>query len=76
MKLHTDRHIGVTIIIYMSSTDKNYDFYSYGQIIRNQIPEGLTDFYILHEGPIATLDEELIGVFSVTILCRLHKIVT
>ena len=44
----------------INSTDKNYDFYSYGQIIRNQIPEGLTDFYILHEGPIATLDEELI----------------
>jgi len=44
----------------INSTDKKYDFYSYGQIIRNQIPEGLTDFYILHEGPIATLDEELI----------------
>ena len=44
----------------INSTDKNYDFYSYGQIIRNQIPEGITDFYILHEGPIATLDEELI----------------
>ncbi len=44
----------------INSTDKNYDFYSYGQIIRNEIPEGLTDFYILHEGPIATLDEELI----------------
>ncbi len=44
----------------INSTNKNYDFYSYGQIIRNQIPEGLTDFYILHEGPIATLDEELI----------------
>ncbi len=44
----------------INSSNKNYDFYSYGQIIRNQIPEGLTDFYILHEGPIATLDEELI----------------
>ncbi len=30
------------------------------QRVINQIPEGLTDFYILHEGPIATLDEELI----------------
>ena len=34
-------------------------FYSYGQIIRNKIPEGLSNFYILHEGPIATLDDEL-----------------
>ncbi len=41
-------------------TNKNYDFYSYGQIIRNKIPEGLSNFYILHEGPIATLDDELI----------------
>ncbi len=40
-------------------TDKKYDFYSYGQIIRNQIPD-ITDFYILHEGLIATLDDELI----------------
>ena len=44
----------------INSTDKNYDFYSYGQIIRNKIPEGLSNFYILHEGPIATLDDELI----------------
>ncbi len=40
-------------------TDKRYDFYSYGQIIRNEIPD-ITDFYILHEGLIATLDDELI----------------
>ena len=44
----------------INSTNKKYDFYSYGQIIRNQIPEGLSNFYILHEGPIATLDDELI----------------
>ncbi len=44
----------------INSTNKNYDFYSYGQIIRNKIPEGLSNFYILHEGPIATLDDELI----------------
>ena len=43
-----------------NSTNKKYDFYSYGQIIRNKIPEGLSNFYILHEGPIATLDDELI----------------
>ncbi len=44
----------------INSSDKKYDFYSYGQIIRNKIPEGLSNFYILHEGPIATLDDELI----------------
>ena len=44
----------------INSTNKKYDFYSYGQIIRNNIPEGLSNFYILHEGPIATLDDELI----------------
>ena len=44
----------------VNSTNNKYDFYSYGQIIRNKIPEGLSNFYILHEGPIATLDDELI----------------
>ena len=44
----------------INSTDKKYDFYSYGQIIRNKIPEDLLNFFILHEGPIATLDDELI----------------
>ena len=44
----------------INTTDKKYDFYSYGQIIRNKIPDGLSNFYILHEGPIATLDDELI----------------
>ena len=44
----------------INSTNEKYDFYSYGQIIRNKIPEGLSNFYILHEGPIATLDDELI----------------
>ena len=43
----------------INSTEKKYDFYSYGQIIRNSIPD-ITDFYILHEGLIATLDDELI----------------
>tara|TARA_B100001057_G_scaffold310821_1_gene310916 strand:- start:1054 stop:2736 length:1683 start_codon:yes stop_codon:yes gene_type:complete len=41
-------------------SDKEYDFYSYGQIIRNKIPEGLQNFFILHEGPISVLDDELI----------------
>ena len=43
----------------INKSNKKYDFYSYGQIIRNQIPD-ITDFYILHEGLIATLDGELI----------------
>tara|TARA_Y100001970_G_scaffold39970_1_gene49264 strand:+ start:10056 stop:11732 length:1677 start_codon:yes stop_codon:yes gene_type:complete len=43
----------------INKTNKEYDFYSYGQIIRNQIPD-ITDFYILHEGLVATLDDELI----------------
>ena len=43
----------------INSTNKTYDFYSYGQIIRNKIPE-ISNFYILHEGMIADLDDELI----------------
>ena len=43
----------------INSTDNKYDFYSYGQIIRNKIPD-ISNFYILHEGLIATLDDELI----------------
>ena len=43
----------------INSSDKTYNFYSYGQIIRNKIPE-ISNFYILHEGPIATLDDQLI----------------
>ena len=44
----------------INSTDKKFDFYSYGQIIRNKIPDGLSNFYILHEGLLAALDGELI----------------
>ena len=43
----------------INTTEKKFDFYSYGQIIRNEIPE-IIDFLILHEGLIATLDDELI----------------
>ena len=43
----------------INSSEKTYDFYSYGQIIRNRIPE-ISNFYILHEGLIADLDDELI----------------
>ncbi len=42
-----------------NSTEKKFDFYSYGQIIRNKMPEGLSNFYILHEGMLAALDGEL-----------------
>jgi YidC/Oxa1 family membrane protein insertase len=43
----------------INSTNKEYDFYTYGQIIRKEIPD-ISNFYILHEGLLATLDEELI----------------
>ena len=43
----------------INSTNKKIDFYSYGQIIRTEIPD-ISNFYILHEGLIATLDDELI----------------
>ena len=44
----------------INSSNKKFDFYSYGQIIRNKIPDGLSNFYILHEGLLAALDGELI----------------
>jgi len=43
----------------INKTNKKYDFYSYGQIIRNKIPD-ISNFYILHEGLIAHLGDELI----------------
>ncbi|WP_440653447.1 membrane protein insertase YidC [Candidatus Pelagibacter sp. HIMB1542] len=43
----------------INPTDKKYDFYTYGQIIRNEMPD-ISNFYILHEGLVATLDDELI----------------
>jgi len=43
----------------INSNDQTYDLYSYGQIIRNKIPQ-ISNFYILHEGLIADLDGELI----------------
>ena len=43
----------------INESSNKYNFYSYGQIIRNEIPE-IIDFLILHEGLIATLDSELI----------------
>jgi YidC/Oxa1 family membrane protein insertase len=43
----------------VNKSDKSYNFYSYGQIIRNKIPE-ISGFYILHEGFLSVLDNELI----------------
>ena len=42
-----------------NNSDKSYNFYSYGQIIRNKLPE-ISGFYILHEGFLSVLDDELI----------------
>ena len=40
-------------------SNKSYDFYSYGQIIRNKSPD-ITNFYILHEGLIGVFDDQLV----------------
>ena len=49
-------HIKQTII---NNSDKTYNFYPYGQIIRNVAPD-VTNFYILHEGLIGVFDDQLI----------------
>ena len=43
----------------INKSDKSYNFYSYGQIIRNELPE-ISGFYILHEGFLSVLDDQLI----------------
>ena len=43
----------------INSSDNTYNFYSYGQIIRNKLPE-ISGFYILHEGFLSVLDDQLI----------------
>ncbi len=43
----------------INKSDKTYNFYPYGQIIRNQAPE-VTNFYILHEGLIGVFDDQLV----------------
>ena len=40
-------------------TNNKYNFYTYGQIIRNKAPE-ITNFYILHEGLLGVFDDNLI----------------
>ncbi|MDC3145952.1 membrane protein insertase YidC [Candidatus Pelagibacter sp.] len=43
----------------INNSKKTYNFYPYGQIIRNIAPD-ITDFYILHEGLIGVFDDQLI----------------
>jgi YidC/Oxa1 family membrane protein insertase len=43
----------------INKSDKSYSFYSYAQIIRNKLPE-ISGFYILHEGFLSVLDDQLI----------------
>ena len=43
----------------INNSEKTYNFYPYGQIIRNLAPE-IIDFFILHEGLIGVFDSELI----------------
>ena len=42
-----------------NNSKNNYNFYPYGQIIRNKAPE-VTNFYILHEGLIGVFDDQLV----------------
>ena len=43
----------------INKSDKSYKFLFLGQIIRNELPE-ISGFYILHEGFLSVLDDELI----------------
>ncbi len=45
--------------IITNQSEKSYDFYAYGQIIRNKSPE-VTNFYILHEGLIGVFNDQLV----------------
>ena len=42
-----------------NNSEKTYNFYPYGQIIRNEAPE-ITNFYILHEGLLGVFDDQLV----------------
>jgi YidC/Oxa1 family membrane protein insertase len=42
-----------------NNTSEQVELYPYAQLTRKNIPEDLKNFYILHEGFIAVLDEEL-----------------
>ena len=43
----------------INNSEKTYNFYPYGQIIRNKSPQ-VTNFYILHEGLIGVFDDQLV----------------
>ena len=43
----------------INNSEKSYNFYPYGQIIRNLAPE-IIDFFILHEGLIGVFDDQLV----------------
>ncbi len=43
----------------VNNSEKTYNFYPYGQIIRNKAPE-VTNFYILHEGLLGVFDDQLV----------------
>ena len=42
-----------------NNSDKVYSFYPYAQIVRTKVPE-IIDFFILHEGPLGVLDDQLV----------------
>jgi len=42
-----------------NNSEKTYNFYPYGQIIRNKAPE-VTNFYILHEGLLGVFNDQLV----------------
>jgi len=42
----------------VNKSNQTFNFYPYGQIVRNQKPE-ISNFYILHEGFLGVFDEEL-----------------
>ncbi len=43
----------------INNSEKTYNFYPYGQVIRNISPD-VTNFYILHEGLLGVFDDELV----------------
>ena len=43
----------------INNTEKTYKFYPYAYLHRNNVPEDLTNFYILHEGFVTVADGEL-----------------
>lgn len=43
----------------INNSNSSYKFYPYGLIHRNNLPQDLTDFYILHEGYTLILGDEL-----------------